>query len=87
MKSHLREHKHVFSSVPSLSSYKHINSFPLALSGQCIVDCQQCTVGSGLVVSRRRLHVSVAPDLVWCLGSFHETDTFSYPTYLLLSKK
>lgn len=32
---------------------------PLALSGQCIVDCQQCTVGSGPVVGLKCLHVSV----------------------------
>ena len=44
--------------------------FPhLALSGQCIVDCQQCTVGSGPVVGLRCLHVSVDIDVGWCWGS------------------
>lgn len=47
--------------------YTTAKLFPhLALSGQCIVDCQQCTVGSSPVVGLRRLHVSVDHDV----GSF-----------------
>lgn len=42
----------------------HDKPFPhLALSGQCIVDCQQCAVGSSPVVGLRRLHVSVDTDV------------------------
>ena len=44
----------------------HDKPFPhLALSGQCIVDCQQCAVGSSPVVGLRRLHVSVDTDVGW----------------------
>lgn len=49
--------------------YTTAKLFPhLALSGQCIVDCQQCTVGSSPVVGLRRLHVSVDHDVGWCRG-------------------
>lgn len=43
----------------------------LALSGQCIVDCQQCAVGSGPVVGLRCLHVSVDSHVVWWSGVFY----------------
>lgn len=46
--------------------------FPhLALSGQCIVDYQQCAVGSGPVVGLRRLHVPVDSYVVWWSGLFY----------------
>lgn len=49
--------------------YTTAKLFPhLALSGQCIVDCQQCTVGSGPLVGLRRLHVSLDTDVGWCRG-------------------
>ena len=51
--------------------YTTAKLFPhLALSGQCIVDCQQCTVGSSPVVGLRRLHVSVDHEAGWCRGLF-----------------
>lgn len=50
--------------------YTTAEPFPhLALFGQCIVDCQQCTVGSSPVVGLRRLHESVESDVGWCWES------------------
>lgn len=64
MMSHLREQEQKHSLRPP-EDHVHVyiqcseTLYPLALSGQCIVDCQQCTVGSGPVAGLRSLHVSV----------------------------
>lgn len=47
----------MFGPAPPLPSLCITHS--LALSGQCIVDHQQCTVGSGPVVGLRGVHASV----------------------------